>query len=99
MKTTILAVAATLMATSAFAQTQSQADLIALATANGACPDTSVATAVLNAEDNTLAVTCNEDVVAFVPLLGGFAPVLGLGAAAAAGVAALANSGSTSDSQ
>lgn len=96
MKTTILAVAATLMATSAFAQT----DLIALATANGACPDTSVATAVLNAEDNTLAVTCNEDVVAFVPLLGGFAPVLGLGAAAVAGVAALANSGSsTSDSQ
>lgn len=50
------------------------------------------------APDGILRVTCNEDATAFVPLLGGLAPALGLGAAAAA-AAALAGGNATPDTQ
>lgn len=76
---------------------QNANDLIAIAEAQGACGPFGVATAVLDA-DGALRVTCNEDATAFVPLLGGLAPVLGLGAAATV-AAALAGGNATPDTR
>ncbi len=76
---------------------QDAPDLIAIAQSQGACGPFGVATAVLDAE-GALRVTCNEDATAFVPLLGGLAPVLGLGAAATV-AAALAGGNATPDTQ
>ncbi len=76
---------------------QDAPDLIAIAQSQGACGPFGVATAVLDAE-GVLRVTCNEDATAFVPLLGGLAPVLGLGAAATV-AAALAGGNATPDTQ
>ncbi len=76
---------------------QDTADLIAVAEGQGACGPFGVATAVLGA-DGALRVTCNDDATAFVPLLGGLAPVLGLGAAATV-AAALAGGNATPDTR
>lgn len=72
-------------------------DLVALAEAQGACVPFGVATAVLDS-DGALRVTCNEDATAFVPLLGGLGPLLGLGAAATV-ASAIAGGNATPDTR
>jgi hypothetical protein len=76
---------------------QGAPDLVAIAEAQGACVPFGVATAVLDSE-GALRVTCNEDATAFVPLIGGLGPVLGLGAAATV-ASAIAGGNATPDTQ
>ncbi|PUB12117.1 hypothetical protein DFP92_11193 [Yoonia sediminilitoris] len=68
-----------LMCGSASAQTLQ--DPIAIAEAQGACAPFGVKTAIFD-DQGSIRVTCNEDATAFVPLLGGLAPLVGLGAVA-----------------
>jgi hypothetical protein len=70
--------------------------LIQAAIDSGICGEAPVATAVLNAETNQIDVTCEEDVVGFVPLAGA---VPALAGAAAALLAALGGGGGPSDTQ
>ena len=70
---------------------------VSIAEASGACGPFGVASAVLNAE-GVISVTCNEDATAFVPLLGGLGPILGLGVAATV-VGAIADGNSTPDTR
>ena len=76
---------------------QSLVDPVAIAEAQGVCAPAPVATATLDVE-GVIRATCAEDATAFVPLLGGLAPVLGLGAAATA-ISALSGGNSTPDTQ
>lgn len=73
------------------------ADVIAAAEASGACGPFGVASAAVDVEGR-IRVICNEDATAFVPLLGGLAPALGLGAAATV-LSALAGGNSTPDTR
>lgn len=65
---------------------------------SGVCEDRDVRTAVFNAAENVIEVTCEEEAAGFVPLLGGLG---GGGMALALGGVALAlgGLGSTPDSQ
>lgn len=72
-------------------------DPIAIAEAQGACVPFGVATARFD-DAGVLLVTCEDDATAFVPLLGGLAPLLGA-AGAAAVAAAVAGGNSTPDTQ
>lgn len=76
---------------------QSTFDPVAVAEAQGVCAPFGVNTAVMDAQ-GVIRVTCNEDATAFVPLLGGLAPVLGLSAVATA-AAAIAGGNATPDTQ
>lgn len=79
------------------AHAQENADLIAIAEAQGACGVFGVASAN-RAPDGSITVVCNEDATAFAPLLGGLAPTLGIGLATAL-AAALAGGNSTPNTQ
>lgn len=72
-------------------------DPIVIAEAQGACTPFGVATARFD-DAGVLLVTCEDDATAFVPLLGGLAPLLGA-AGAAAVAAAVAGGNSTPDTQ
>ncbi len=76
---------------------QDTQDPIAIAEAQGACVPFGVATARFD-DAGVLFVTCEEDATAFVPLLGGLAPLLGA-AGAAAIAASVAGGNSTPDTQ
>ena len=81
----------------AFVSAQSLTTPIAIAEAQGTCGPFGVASAVLDSE-GVIRVTCNEDATAFVPLLGGLGPVLGLGVAATV-AGAIAGGNSTPDTR
>jgi len=70
---------------------------LALAQAQGLCVPFGVAYAGFDAA-GVLQVTCEDDATAFVPLLGGLAPLLGAGGVAAM-AAAIAGGNSTPDTQ
>ncbi|MEJ6403691.1 hypothetical protein [Yoonia sp. 2307UL14-13] len=59
---------------------QDRPDPALVAATQGVCEPFGVA-AARYAPDGHIAVTCNEDATAFVPILGGVAPALGLAAA------------------
>lgn len=76
---------------------QSAIDPVAVAEAQGVCAPFGVASATLT-PDGAIRAVCNEDATAFVPLLGGLGPALGVGAAAAV-AAAVAGGNATPDTQ
>ena len=76
---------------------QTVADPVALAQASGVCVPYGVASATMDA-DGTIRAICNEDVTAFVPLLGALGPALGAGAAVAL-AAVVADGNATPDTQ
>jgi hypothetical protein len=77
-----------------------ESSALEVANNSGVCGELGVLDATLQA-DGTVAVVCNEDPTAFLPLAGGLGPLLGLGAAAAVvGIAASSDdNGATSDTQ
>lgn len=99
----LIAAAAAVIASPLVAQTDlatSDQSAFDQATAAGVCGAAGVATAVF-VNPAEISVTCNEDeATAFVPLLGGLAPLL-LGGAAAVALAATAagDGGTTPDTQ
>lgn len=82
-------------AVASLAQTVDEA--IEIAQSQGVCDPFGVASASVGV-DGTIFAKCNEDVTAIVPLLGGLAPVLGLGATAAV-ASALQGGNATPDTQ
>ena len=56
---------------------ETQNDLVSIPQVQAVCEPYGVAEAVYDAQGRIL-VTCNEDATAFVPVLGGLGPVLGL---------------------
>ncbi|WP_341366851.1 hypothetical protein [Yoonia sp. BS5-3] len=72
-------------------------DPVALAEAQGVCVPFGVASARFD-DAGVLRVTCADDATAFVPILGGLAPLLGAGGVAAI-AAAIAGGNSTPDTQ
>lgn len=79
------------------AAAQDVQDPIAMAQAQGLCVPFGVAEARFDAA-GVLQVTCEDDATAFVPLLGGFAPLIGAGGFAAL-AAAISGGNSTPDTQ
>lgn len=80
-----------------FAHAQQLQDPVAIAEAQGVCVPFGVADARFDAA-GVLQVTCEDDATAFVPLLGGLAPLLGAGGIAAL-AAAISGGNSTPDTQ
>lgn len=78
------------------AQDRSPEEAFRIATESGICGDAGVAAAIFNAE-SIVEATCN-DATAFLPLAGGLAPLLGLGAGVLA-LAATAGGSATPDTQ
>lgn len=79
------------------AAAQQTLDPIAIAQAQGVCVPFGVASAQFD-DAGVLRVICEEDATAFVPVLGGLAPLLGAGGIAAL-AAAVAAGNSTPDTQ